>query len=212
MGQPCPAPSWLILVALVLWLLPPAAPGVLAQATTALTTEDERNLQEIRDFVKATAQRYGMLAPLEVSVASWVGSPSLPQFANVSAVYTRGAVYLRRQLLTSPTRDLVIAQVLAAEILRSPSKATSLAEREREQSQLRLDANAHAVGILVQVKGMPEEDALERMYANLIAIRRATAGRPLGTGDVSACDQITDLIGRFPRHRERSTGRECAPG
>jgi hypothetical protein len=113
-----------------------------------------------------------------------------------------------RQLLTSPTRDLSIAQVLAAEILRSPSEATSLAERER--SPLRLDASARAVEILVQVKGVPEEEALERMDENLIAIRRAMAGRSLAAGDVSARDQITHLTGRFPRSRERFTGRVCA--
>ena len=75
-----------------------------------------------------------MVAPLEVSVASWVGNPSLSQFASSPAVYTGGSLFLNHRLLRASSRDLVIATALAYEILRAPSKATTLAEREHERA------------------------------------------------------------------------------
>jgi hypothetical protein len=187
---------------------------VLAQSAAPLSAEEETSLREIRDFVQATAERYGMLAPLEVSVASWVGSDALPQYASAPAVYTRGALYVNRRLLRASNRDLVIAKSLAYELLRAPSKATTLAERERERGQLGLDSNARTVDILVQVKGLSEEAAVEEMYTWLLAIHRAAGagGRPPRPGSVTACDEIADLLRRYPGLKERYAGRECAPG
>jgi hypothetical protein len=193
----------------------------LAQGTAApnaplsgpLSAEEEASLQEIRDFARATAQRYRMVAPLEVSVASWVGTPALPQYASAPAVYTRGALYLNRRLLRASNRDLVIAKSLAYEMLRTTSQATTLADRERERVRLDLDANFRTVDILVQVKGASERDAIEALYAWLLGIHRATtaSGRPATPGTASGCDAIQDLLGRFPEHREWFAGRECAP-
>jgi hypothetical protein len=186
-------------------------PTVSAQGSDPLAPDEEASLQQIRDFVRATAQRYRMVAPLEVSVASWVGNPSLPQYASSPAVYTPGGLHLSRRLLRASNRDLVIATALAYEMLRAPSKATSLAERERERAQLALDANARAVDILVQVKGISEEAALEQTYAWLLAIHRAASGRPTQPGSVPACEAIGDLLRRFPGVREKFAGQECVP-
>jgi hypothetical protein len=70
-----------------------------AQGTGPLAPDEEASLQQIRDFVWAAAQRYRMVAPLEVSVASWVGNPSLSQFASSPAVYTGGSLFLNHRLL-----------------------------------------------------------------------------------------------------------------
>jgi hypothetical protein len=190
--------------------MPLAAP---AQDTGRLAPDEEASLQQIRDFVRATAQRYRMLAPLEVSVASWVGTGSLPQYASSPAVYTRGGLYLNRRLLRASNRDLVIATALAYELLRAPTQATSVAERERERAQQRLDANAQAIDILVQVKGLSEEAALDQMYSWLLAIHHAAlaAGRPPPSGVTPTCEAIGDLLRRFPGVREKFAGRECAP-
>jgi hypothetical protein len=199
---------WAILAGLT--VTPLAAP---AQGTEPLGPDEETSLQQIRDFVGATAERYRMVAPLEVSVVSWVGSGSVPQYASSPAVYTRGGLYLNRRLLRASNRDLVIATALAYEMLRAPSKATSLAERDRERAQIVRDGHARAVDILVQVKGLSEEAALEQMYAWLVAIHRAApaSSRPAEPGRVPACELIADLLRRFPRGSERFTGRECAP-
>jgi hypothetical protein len=80
-----------------------------AQSTDALAPDEEMSLQQIRDFVGATAQRYRMISPLVVSVASWVGNPSLPQFASSPAVKSGNQLYLNRRLLRASNRDVVIA-------------------------------------------------------------------------------------------------------
>ena len=163
--------------------------------------------------MRATAQRYRMVAPLEVSVASWVGNPSMPQYAASPAVYTRGSLFLNRRLLRASNRDLVIATALAYEMLRGPGTATSLADRERERAKLALDSNARAVDILVQIKGMSEQAALEEMYAWLLGMHHAAvaSGRPTPPAQPRPCDAIADLLQRYPGSREWFAGRECAP-
>jgi hypothetical protein len=202
---------WLRPVVLASLIVAPLA--LFAQSMGQLTAEEEASLQEVRDFVRAAAQRFRMVAPLEVSVASWVGTGSLSQYASTPAVYTRGALHLNRRLLRASNRDLVIAKALAYEVLRAPSKATTLAEHERERIRRDLEANVRSVDILVQVKGVPERDALDRMYAWLLGIHRVTAAAaaPSTPGSASTCDAIKDLLGRFPQHREWFAGRECAP-
>jgi hypothetical protein len=204
------AQSWLGVFALAVLALAPGEPH--AQDGEPLTPEEEASFQEIRDFVQATAERYRMVAPLEVSIAPWVGSGSLPQYATAPAVYARGTLYVSRRLLRASNRDLVIAKALAFELLRAPSKATSLAERDRERAALSLEGNARAVAILVEVRGMTEEAALEQMYEWLLAIHRSAAGRRTPSpGGVTACDEISSLLQRHPGSRARFVGRECAP-
>jgi hypothetical protein len=93
-----------------------------AQSTDVLAPDEEMSLQQIRDFVGATAQRYRMISPLVVSVASWVGNPSLPQFASSPAVKSGNQLYLNRRLLRASNRDVVIATALAYEMLRGPGQ------------------------------------------------------------------------------------------
>jgi hypothetical protein len=203
--------SWLSwIVPTILGLVPLAAS---AQDPGALSAVEEASLQEVRDFASLTAERYRMVAPLEISVASWVGNPSLPQYASSPAVYTGGQLYVSRRLLTAANRDLVIATALAYEMLRGPGKAASVAERERERVQMRLDANARAVDILIRVKEIPEREALDQMYAWLLGIHRAAlaSGRPPEPGNFRPCDAIADLLRRYPEAKEWFAGRECAP-
>jgi hypothetical protein len=97
-------------------------------------------------------------------------------------------------------------------MLRAPSQATTLAERERERAQLSFDANARAVEILVEVKGLSEDAAVEEMYAWLSAIHRAAgAGTRVPRLGPSACDEIVDLLRRHAGLKERYAGRECGP-
>jgi len=197
--------------ALVLTCLVAVPPAASAQGTGPLAPDEEASLQQIRDFVQATAQRYRMVAPLEVSVASWVGNPSLPQYASSPAVYTRGGLHLNRRLLRASNRDLVVATALAYEMLRGPGKATTLTEHERERAQMVLDGNARAVDIMIQVKELPEQVALSQMYAWLLGMHHAAAGRPPPPGSVRPCDAIGDLLRRYPEAKESFVGRECAP-
>jgi hypothetical protein len=196
---------------LVLALLAAIPLELHGQGGDPLTPDEEASLREIHDFVQATAARYRMLAPLAVSVAPWVGTGALPQYAGAPAVYSGGSLYLSRRLLTASNRDVVIAKALAYEMLRAPSRATTLAERDRERATASLESNPRAVAILVEVGGLTEETALEQMYSWLLAIHRSAARRAPPPGGVSACDEIGDLLRRYPGVRERFTGRECAP-
>lgn len=201
-------PRWI--VPAVLGLAPLAAA---AQDPGPLSAVEEASLQEVREFARLTAERYRMVAPLEVSVASWVGNPSLPQYASSPAVYTGGQLFVSRRLLTASNRDLVIATAIAYEMLRGSVKATTVAERERERAQMRLDANARAVDIVIRVKEIPERAALDQMYAWLLGMHRAAlaSGRPPEPGNFRPCDAIGDLLRRYPESREWFAGRECAP-
>jgi hypothetical protein len=203
--------SWLPWILPAILILAPLA--VPAQDPGPLSVEEEASLEEIQDFVRATAQRYRMVAPLQVSVASWVGNPSISQYAGSPAVYARGTLFLNRRLLRASNRDLVIATALAYELLRGPGTATSLADRERERAQLALESNALAVDILVRVKGMSEQAALDQMYAWLLGIHHAAlaSGRPTQPGLPPTCEAIEDLLRRYPEAKERFAGRECAP-
>ncbi|HEY7139061.1 MAG TPA: hypothetical protein VIE44_03105 [Methylomirabilota bacterium] len=199
------------------WIVPavlgPVPFAASAQDPGLLSAVEEASLREVRDFASLTAERYRMVAPLQVSVVPWVGSSSVSQYASSPAVYSRGSLYLSRRLLRASNRDLVIAVALGYEMLRAPSKATSLADRQRERTQLVLDGNAKAVDILIQVKGMSEEAALDAMYAWLLGMHRAAlaSGRPPEAGSVRPCDAIGDLLRRYPGAREWFAGRECAP-
>src|SRR5262245_51165975 len=199
------------------WIVP-AVLGLAHLAATAqdaglLSAMEEASLQEIREFARLTAERYRMVAPLENSVASWVGNPSLPQYASSPAVYTGGRLFLSRRLLTASNRDLVIATAMAYEMFRGSLKAATVVERERERAQMRLDANARAVDIMMRVKDMPEREALDQMYAWLLGMHRAAlaSGRPPAPGNFRPCDAIGDLLRRYPDAKEWFAGRECAP-
>jgi len=146
-----------------------------------------------------------------VSVASWVGNPSLPQYASTPAVKSGNQLFLNRRILRASNRDLVIATALAYEMLRGPGQATSIADRQRERQQMMLDANAKAVDILIQIKGMSEREALDQMYAWLLGMHRAprASGRPPEPGSVRPCDAIGDLLRRYPASKEWFAGREC---
>jgi hypothetical protein len=184
-----------------------------AQGTDALAPDEEGSLQQIRDFARATAERYRMVSPLEVSVASWVGNPSLPQYAASPAVKAGNRLFLNRRLLRASNRDLVIATALAYEMLRGPGRAASIADRQRERAQMVLNGNAKAVDILIQIKGMSEQAALDQMYAWLLSMHRAAVAsdRPPEPDGVRPCDAIGDLLRRYPDAKDWFAGRECAP-
>src|SRR4026208_988540 len=108
--------SWLPRLPPALLILVPLV--VPAQDSSPLSAEEEISLTEIRDFVAATAQRYRMVAPLQVSVAPWVGNPSLSQYAGSPAVYARGSLFVNRRLLRAAHRGLVIATAPGYAMLR----------------------------------------------------------------------------------------------
>lgn len=115
------------------------------------------------------------------------------------------------EVLTYRSRDVLIAATLGSLILRAPSKATSLADYERERQQAIKESNAKAVEILVRVQGVQEPEALHTVYVWLLTRHRAGSAGQAAAAALTPCDQIRDLLARFPQHREWSPKPECAP-
>ena len=118
------------------WPRAPSTPRPGAGAASApLSAEEEASLQEIRDFVQATAAAVPDAGAAR-GLRRVVGRDRLPAAVRVEPRRStpRGALYVNRRLLRASNRDLVIAKSLAYEMLRAPSKATTLAERERERA------------------------------------------------------------------------------
>jgi hypothetical protein len=92
---------------------------------------------------------------------------------------------------------------------RTFERPMTLGEWSRMVEPLEKDANAKAVEVLVRVRGYPEATALRLVYVHLEAAHRR--GMAL-LGHASACEEIRDLLGRFPQHRSLTRSWTCAPG
>ena len=87
------------------------------------------------------------------------------------------------------------------------------AARRREVEQRELDANAKAVEILAWVREVPEDQALRMVYSYLLNVHRRLLRSPGEDllGHRPPCDEIADLLGRYPRQLAWTAGLECAP-
>jgi hypothetical protein len=67
------------------------------------------------------------------------------------------------------------------------------------------------VEILARVKRLPEERALSLVYDHLWSFSRlVAAGRTvIPWGHRAPCDEVRDLLERFPAHRAWTAGLEC---
>jgi hypothetical protein len=90
-------------------------------------------------------------------------------------------------------------------------RAATLGEWARLAMPRELDANAKAVEILTRVKGWPEATSL-RVVADKLrsTIRAQQRGAPVGLGHLPACEELRDLLARFPQHRALFAGWSCA--
>jgi hypothetical protein len=62
----------------------------------------------------------------------------------------------------------------------------------------------------VHIKGWSEHTALERVHAWLVALNRQHA--QLREGQPTPCEQIIDLLARFPEQKEWTTNASCGSG
>lgn len=179
--------------------LGPAFVLLLAGCVT-LTPTQELSVEEIRTFADATARAYGLPRPY-----------ILPgDFPNAGATWQRGTLTVNLSTLRSPNRDAIIAHELGHMVLRHEDRlrATTQLDARREQEQREVDANAAAIEILVRVKGVNEADALRAFHRYLAG---AHARGAWATGHTTPCEEIADLLRRFPRHRALTASWECAP-
>ncbi len=181
--------------------------AALAGGCVTLTPAQERSLDEVRGFAEATARQYG-LPPIHVLVSHNPESPV--------GTYRRGYFAVNPLVLRSEFRDAIVAHELAHYVLGhdAPLTGATPASRLREREQRELDANAKSVEILARVKQLPEDQALRLAYDYLLNVHRRlqrSAGEDL-LGHRPPCDEIADLLGRFPQQLGWTARLECAQG
>jgi len=179
--------------------------GLLVACST-LTPAQEGSLDEVRAFADETARAYG-LPPVHVLVSHNPDSPV--------GAYRRGFLAVNRLVLGSEFRDAIVAHELGHYVLghAAPLAGATPEARRREREQRELDANAKAVEILIRVKHVPEDQALRMVYSYLLNVHRRlqrTPGEDL-LGHRPPCEEIADLLARFPLQQRWTASLECAP-
>jgi len=180
--------------------------SALATGCVSLTPGQQRGADEVRAMADEMARVYGVRR-----IAVLVGD----DLDGVGGTYRRGLFTITTSMLTSRHRDSIVAHELAHYLLDHdrPFAGTLSLDWQREQERRELDANAKAVEILMRVRGLAEEQALLAVYDHLLAFNRLVVeGRTvIPWGHRAPCEEIADLLGRFPRQRAWSTALACAP-
>jgi len=170
-----------------------------------LTPAQRRSESEVRLFADRTARAYG-LPPIHVLVSH---NPSDPPGS-----YRRGFFAVSAVTLVSTFRDAIVAHELAHYVLGhdAPLPGDTTDERRRAYQERELDANAKSVEILARVGGMSEERALKTVYAYLLGVHWALERYPRLnlSGHKPPCEEIADLLARFPEQRAWTASLECA--
>ncbi|HLF48824.1 MAG TPA: hypothetical protein VJA45_05580 [Methylomirabilota bacterium] len=186
--------------------LPALLTALLLAGCATLTPAEEQSVAEIKAFSDRTAELYG-LPPLIVLVSYNPRDPA--------GIYRRGFFAVSSHYLTSDFRDAIVAHELGHYVLGhdAPLRGPGPEDKEREQQQRELDANAKAVEILARVNGVSEERALKTVYLYLLGAHWAVERYPRldVAGHKPFCEEIADLLSRFPQQRSWTAALECAP-
>ena len=187
------------------WRAGLVATAALAAACSTLSPAQDRSLDEVRAFADETARRYG-LEPIHVLVSHNPESPV--------GSYRRGFFAVNRLVLGSEFRDAIVAHELAHYVLGhdAPLSRPAGDARRREREQRELDANAKSVEILTVVRRVPDDEALRMVYNYLLNVHRRLLRSPGEDllGHRPPCDEIADLLARFPEQAMWTARLECA--
>jgi hypothetical protein len=173
----------------------------------SMSPAQNKSLDEVRAFADDTARLYG-LPQIHVLVSHNPDSPV--------GSYRRGFLAVNQLVLRSEFRDAIVAHELAHYVLghdaalAAPTPEARLAERQQRE----LDANAKSVEILTRVRGVPEDQALRMAYSYLLNVHRRLQRSPGEDllGHRPPCEEIADLLARYPAQLTWTSGLECAPG
>ena len=172
----------------------------------SLTPTQQRGADEVRAMADELARVYKVRR-----IAVLIGD----NVEGVGGTYRHGLFTITTSMLTSKYRDQIVAHELAHYLLDHdrPLAGTLSLDWQREQELRELDANAKSVEVLMRVRGLAEDAALRRVYDYLLAWNRLVAARRtvIPWGHRAPCEEIAELLGRFPQHRAWSAALECAP-
>jgi hypothetical protein len=184
------------------WLIAALA----ASGCVTLTPAQGRAVAEVRAMADDTTRIYAV-SRISVLVGSNVDG--------VGGSYRRGLFTLSTPMLSSRHRDSIVAHELAHYLLEHdrPLHRTLALDMQREQELRELDANAKAVEILVRVRGYREEQALSLVYDHLLGFHRLVADKRtvIPWGHRAPCEEMSDLLRRFPAHRAWTEDLPCGP-
>ena len=179
---------------------------VLAGGCLSLTPSEQRGADEVRAMADELARVYQVRR-----IAVLIGN----NVEGVGGTYRHGLFTITTSMLTSRYRDAIVAHELAHYLLGHdrPLAGTLSLDWQREQELRELDANAKSVEVLMRVRGLPEDEALKRVYDYLLAWNRLVVARRsvIPWGHRPPCEEIGELLGRFLQYRGWSAGLECAP-
>ena len=184
----------LVLVALVL------------TGCVTLTPAQRESAAEVRALADRTAYLYG-LPPIHLLVTH---NPNNPPGS-----FRRGYFAVSSITLSSTFRDAIVAHELGHYVLGhdQPLRGATSEEQERDYQQRELDANAKGVEILIRVARFSETRALRTMYDYLAGVQWALDRYPRMDlrGHKSPCQEMVDLLTRFPQQRRFTVPLDCAP-
>ena len=170
-----------------------------------LTPAQQESADQVRALADRTAQVYG-LAPIHLLVTQNPNDPPgsfRPGYFAVSTI-----------TLTSKFRDAIVAHELGHYVLRHdrPLRGATSDELEREYQQRELDANAKGVEILIRVGGLSEARALRTMWEYLAGVLWTLDRYPRMDlrGHKSPCEEMADLLTRFPKQKSWTAPLACA--
>jgi hypothetical protein len=187
------------------WIVAGLGIALTLTGCASFTPKQQQSAEEIRTFIADTARVYAV-PRIYVLVGNDV--------SNIGGTYRRGMITVSTGMLASRHRDSLIAHELAHYLLGhdAPLSGSTALDQAREQEVRELEANAKAVEILTRVTARSEEQALRLVYDHLAAFNRMiTAGRSVVPwGHRHPCEEIHDLLARFPAQRRWSATLDCA--
>ena len=182
-------------------------------ACAGLTQQQSDRLKEAQDIANETTTLYG------VPHVSIFNTEGLSQSAAASYAPRHGWILLRRSTLEDTSFVPVLAHELGhatlghdENIVVGGGRPATAAAYRRAIQQRELDANARGIEIMVRVMKKTEPEAVMTMASFLAGANTSREGRAIGLpqGHMHPCDQLMDLVIRFPGEWTRAVKCEKA--